>query len=138
MALVTRASDAQVDAISAMKMPQLSGDLYAGEALDACAPCYIHTDGTVHMSNGTANDAEARVVGWTPKAYASGQPVTLYGPGLRMRYSAAGLSVGTVLYLGATNGRLDTAATTGDSVGIAFVFDSSHIIALRFKTAAAA
>lgn len=139
MALVTAATDAQIDAISAAKAPQLSGDLYAGEALLACAPCFIKAaDGKVYMSNGTANDAEAHVDGWTPKAYAINQPVTLYGPGVRMRYSDAGLTIAAVLYLGATKGRLDTAATTGDSVGIAKVFDTSHFITLRFKTGAAA
>jgi hypothetical protein len=139
MALVTRASDAQIDAISAMKAPQLSGDIYAGEALDACAPCYIKAaDGKAYMSNATANDAAAHVDGWTPKAYAIGQPVTLYGPGVRMRYSAAGLTIAAVLYVGATAGRLDTAATTGDTIGVAKVFDTSHIITLRFKTGAAA
>lgn len=139
MALVTPATDAQIDAISAMKAPQLSGDLYAGEALLAVAPCYIKAaDGKVWMSNGTADDAAAHVDGWTPKAYAVGQPVTLYGPGVRFRYSDAGLTIAAKLFLAATAGRLDTTASLGDTIGIAKVFDTSHIITLRFKTGAAA
>lgn len=119
MSLLTKATDASLDAASAMYAPQRSG-LEAGEALLALAPCYIKTsDGKVYMSNGTNADAAAQFDGFTPRAYASGDTnVTLFGIGTKMRY-ATGLTPGSKYYIGATAGRLDTAATTGDAVGVA-------------------
>lgn len=127
MALVTKAADGSIDAASAALAPQRSG-LTAGEALDALAPCYIKTtDGKVYMSNGTAADAEAAFDGFTPRAYASGDTnVTLFGIGAKMRY-ATGMTPGSLLYIGATKGRLDTAATTGDAVGVAKTISATVI-----------
>lgn len=131
MALITRASTAHIDATTAMKAPQLSGDFIAGEALDAVAPCYIKEvvggKMMVYMSNGTAANAAAKVDGFTPVAYALGEPVTLYGPGTRFGYGS-GLTVPTALYLGATAGRLDNAATTGGTVAIAKVITPTDIV----------
>ena len=125
MALVTRSAEASVDASTGMMAPQITG-LLAGAALDVAAPCYIHTDGTVLMANGTGANAAARVVGFTPRAVAAGQPVTLFGLGARFRYGT-GLTPGALLFLGATAGRLDDGATTGDAVGIATVITSTDI-----------
>lgn len=130
MALVTIASDASIDATTAMFAPQITG-LLAGEDLLACAPCYIKTsDGLVYQSNGTAANEAAEFVGFCPRAVKSGQPVTLFGFGTRMRYGAS-LTIGDVLYIGATEGRLDTAATTGDSKGTAQVITSTDIRVIR-------
>ncbi|MBA3891544.1 MAG: hypothetical protein H0X64_13540 [Gemmatimonadaceae bacterium] len=125
MALVTRSAEASIDASTGMVAPQITG-LLAGAALDVAAPCYIHTDGTVLMADGTANNAAARVVGFTPRAVASGQPVTLLGYGARFRYGT-GLTPGARLFLGATAGRLDDGATTGDAAGIATVISTTDI-----------
>jgi hypothetical protein len=130
MALITKASDGSLDAASAMYAPQRSG-LTAGEALDALAPCVIKSDGLVYMSNGTAADASAGFDGFTPRAYASGDSnVTLFGIGTKMRY-ATGLTPGAKLYIGATAGRLNDAATTGDAVGVAKVVTSTVIRVTR-------
>jgi hypothetical protein len=127
MALITKATDGSLDAASAMYAPQRSS-LTAGEALDALAPCVIDpADGLVYMANGTAANARAQFDGFTPKAYASGDTnVTLYGIGTKMRY-ATGLTPGAKLYIGATKGRLDDTATTGDAVGVAKVVSSTVI-----------
>lgn len=131
MALVTRAADASVDASTAMFSQQLTG-LMAGEDLDAVAPCYIKaSDGLVYMCNATAATEPAKCYGFTPRAVKSGQPVTLFGVGTRFRYSAAGLTPGANYFVGATAGRLDTAATTGDAVGVAFAIDTSDIMIAR-------
>lgn len=131
MALVTIASDASLDAASGLYAPQRSG-LEAGEALLAFAPCYIKTsDGKVYQSNGTAADAAAAFDGITPRAYASGDTnVTLFGIGTKLRYST-GLTPGSKLYIAATAGRLDTAATTGDAVGVAKTVDATVIRIIR-------
>lgn len=118
MALVTPAR-VSVDASSAMYAPQLSDGLVAGEDLLIGAPCYIkQADGKVYMADGTAANEKAVVAGWTPRQTNLGEPVTLFGIGTKFQY-ATGLTPGQKLYLGTTPGRLDTAATTGDAVGVA-------------------
>lgn len=131
MALVTRASDASIDPTAAQFANQISG-LIAGEALDIAAPCHIdQSDGLVYMSNATSANADAVVDGFTPRAVASGQPVTLFGLGARFRYSDGGLTPGARYYLGATDGRLDDGATTGDSVGVAAAINANDIRIIR-------
>jgi hypothetical protein len=127
MALVTRSSTASGDTTHLMKVPQISGDLYAGEDLDPAAPCYIKAaDGLVYMSNGTAANEAAKMDGFTARAVKSGQPVTLYGIGARFGY-ASGMTPGAPLYIGATAGRLDTAATTGGTVPVARAINATDI-----------
>ncbi len=130
MALVTRSANASLDANQAF---QIAAGLIAGEDLDIASPCYIKSaDGLVYMSNGTAANEAAECVGFTARAVKAGQPVTLFGPGSRFGYGAS-LSPGDLLYVGATAGRLDTAATTGDTVGVARVLTATDIIMLRQK-----
>jgi hypothetical protein len=129
MALVTRSASASPDTGSLMRAPQIAGDLYAGEALDPAAPCRIHTDGLVYMTNGTANNANANCDGFTARAVAVGQPVTLYGVGARFQYGS-GLTPGARYYAAATAGRLDTAATTGGLEPIAVAVNATDIIVL--------
>jgi hypothetical protein len=106
--------------------PQVTG-LIAGEDLAVAAPCYIKSsDGKVYMSNATSANEAAEVVGFTPRAAKSGEPVTLFGIGARFHYGAA-LTPGNILYVGATAGRLDTAATTGDAFGVAEVLTATDI-----------
>lgn len=131
MSLVTRATDASFDAASAGLAWNIPGKT-AGEALDHMAPCYIkESDGLVYMSNAAAADEAAELVGWTLKAYASGDSnVTLVGPGVKIRYGTS-LTPGATLYMAATAGRLDTAATTGDAIGVAKVIGTNLIITTR-------
>lgn len=130
MSLVTRTSDAGIDASTAMYAPQLTG-LIAGEDLDIAAPCYIKSsDGKIYMSNGTAATEPAEVVGFTPRNVKAGQPVTLFGKGARFKYGS-GLTPGDKFYIAATAGRLDTAATTGDAVGVAQVITATDIRIIR-------
>lgn len=131
MSLVALSGNESVDMTSAMDIPNLSGDLIAGEALLIAAPCYIKaSDGKVYMSNGTAANAAAAIDGWTPIAYNAGDAVTLFARGIKFEYGS-GLTPGATLYLGTTAGRLDTATTTGDAVGSAKVINSHLIRAIR-------
>ncbi len=126
MGLLTRSTDASMDVSTAQFAPQITG-LYAGEALDAAAPCYIKSsDGKVYMSNGTSANEAAEVVGFTPRAVTAGQPVTLFGKGTRFHYGT-GLTPGDIYYVGATKGRLDSSATTGDAFGVAQAINSTDI-----------
>lgn len=127
MALVTRVAQASGDTTHLQKVPQISGDLYAGEALDAVAACYIKAaDGLVYMSNGTAANEAAKLDGFTARAVAVGQPVTLYGVGARFRYGT-GLTVGANYYIAATAGRLDTAPTAGGVAPVARTVNGTDI-----------
>lgn len=130
MALITRDSNASIDPTAAQFAPQIAG-LVAGEDLDQAAPCYIKSsDGKVYMSNGTAAAEAAKVHGFCPRAAKTGQPVTLFGSGSRFRYGT-GLTIGAIYYVGATKGRLDDAATTGDAVGVAYAVTATDIIVCR-------
>jgi hypothetical protein len=127
MALVTRDANASVDGSSAMFVPQITGNIYAGEALSACAACYIKaSDGKVYQSNGTAATEPATFFGFTPEQRNIGEPVTLLGLGLRMRYGT-GLTIGAKLFIAATAGLLDTAATTGGLTAVARVITATDI-----------
>lgn len=130
MALVTRDANTSMDASTGMLAPQVTG-LVAGEDLDAGAPCYIKAaDGKVYMADGTAANEKAVLAGFCPRAVKLGQPCTLFGVGTRFRYGS-GLTKAAKLYIGATKGRLDDAATTGDAVGVAQVITDTDIRVTR-------
>jgi hypothetical protein len=130
MAVVTRVRAASMDASTGAFAPQITG-LYAGEALDAAAPCYIKTsDGKVYMSNGTAANEAAEFVGMTPHSRLAGEAVTLFGLGARFRYGS-GLSPGQLLYIFTTAGTLGDAATTGGVNPIARVITDTDIVIIR-------
>lgn len=125
MALLTKAADASVDASTAMYAEQITGGV-AYEDIPAIAACYVGSDGLVHLSNGTANDAAAKFDGISAQAAKAGQGVTLFGRGTRMRYGT-GLTPGALYYVAATAGRLDTAATTGGLVAIAKAITTTDV-----------
>lgn len=130
MALVTRSNDASIDPVSALYAPQIGG-LIAGEDIDPAAPCYVKaSDGKVYMSNGTAATEPAKCMGFSPRAAKIGEPITLFGEHARFKYGS-GLTIGALYYVGATKGRLDDAATTGDAVGVAYAVTATDIIINR-------
>lgn len=127
MATLPRGANASVDTSNAMFAEQLSGDLFCGEDIDPCAPCYVKaSDGLVYMTNGTAANEAAKTDGWSGAAYKAGEAITLLGRGVRMRYGT-GLTPGANLYASATKGRLDDAPTTGGTVIIARAVNSTDI-----------
>lgn len=129
MALVTRSATASVDPVTAQLDKQLP-DLIAGEDIEVASPCYIASTGLVMNSNGTAANAAAKCDGFSARKCKAGQPITLFGIQTRYQYGS-GLTPGATLYIGATAGRLDTAATTGDAVGVAKVINDTDIRVFR-------
>ena len=130
MASVTKDPNASVDASTAMFAAQITG-LIAGENIGVCAPCYIKAaDGKVYQSNGTAANEAAKFDGFAPRAALAGQPITLYGIGTRMRYGNA-LTIGADLFVDTVAGGLADAATTGGTVAIARVLDTTDIRVTR-------
>lgn len=136
MALLARVASPSGDTTHLIKAPQISGDEYAGEDLDAVAACYKKaSDGLWYMSNGTALTEPARCMGFTARAVKLGQPVTIYRIGARFGYGTA-MAIGTQLFVAATAGRLDTAATTGGLVAIAEVITATDIQVIAMRVGA--
>lgn len=130
MAVVALASFVSFDTNSLMRAGiQIAGELYAGEDLFAGALCYIASDGTVMLSDGTANDAASAFHGICPRDANADEPVTLYGPGARCRYGSS-LTPGAPLYVAATAGRADTGATTGGLTPVAICIDDQDIMVM--------
>jgi len=99
--------------------------LKAGEAIAAGDVCYVASDGTLMRSNGTAANAAA-VGGWIAAGDAqTGEAITGY-KNVSFHYGS-GLTPGAPYYVGATAGRLDTAATTGGTVVVARAIDATRI-----------
>lgn len=134
MASVIKATSPSMDANQARQVA--TGELYAGEDLDAVSPCYIKgSDGKVYMCDGAANNEAAKFHGFVPRACLEGEPVTLFGAGTRFKYSS-GMTPGATLYLAAATvyvdaGNLDTATSTGDTKGTAFAVSGTDIVVCR-------
>lgn len=131
MALIDRIARAYPDGNSAMKAPQITKN--CGEDIEECAPVFIGADNNFYMSNGAAADKAAHVDGFSPTKAKAGEALTIYGPGLIMKYSAGALVPGDDYFVGATKGRLDSAPTVGDAVGVARAIDTDHLRVTRFK-----
>ena len=123
MSLLARTA-ASLSSITPPQNDQITG-LLAGEAIAAGDVCYIHTDGLIYRSIGTADNAAAKAVGIAPGAAAAGQACTLYR-NVQFAYGS-GLTPGALYYVAGTAGRLDTAATTGGLVPVAFAVTTERI-----------
>ena len=126
MSLVTRSTNASPEVGSIQRAPQVIG--IAGENLFVAAPCYVDTDGTIKLADGTAANAKTKVAGFASRPANAGEAVTLYGVGAIFHYSDTDLTPGAIYYLATTAGRLDTATTTGDAVGVAQVMPDKRTI----------
>lgn len=103
-----------------------SESLIAGEALAAGDACYIKSDGKAWKATGAAANAAAVVRGFAAKDTQVGEAITIYH-NVNFRYGA-GLTPGADYYLsGTTAGGLDTAASTGGTVPIAYAVDATRI-----------
>lgn len=113
---------------------QVGSGLKAGEAIAAGDACYIKAaDSLVWRSNGTAATEPSKCHGFAAKAAAAGEAVTLYAD-VDMHYGAA-LTPGASYYVGATAGRLDTAATVGGLLPVAHAIDATRIRVRQFLPA---
>lgn len=99
----------------------------AGETLAALDAVYMNTSGEFIKADGTAATAPAAFKGIVVDDYVAGDPCSAYGPDVILRYADGTLTPGATLYVAATAGRLDTAATTGDALGVAWAISDSEI-----------
>lgn len=133
MAVIIKSASPSMDANQAHQVA--AGNLFAGEDLDAVAPCYIKaSDGKVYMSDGAADAEAAKFHGFTARQTDLSEPVTLFGQGTRFKY-ATGMTPGATLYIATADydgaGHLDTATTTGDTKGTAFAVSATDIVVCR-------
>lgn len=121
MALAARSANVSPEMSRCAFAPQTKA--IAGEALDAGAAVYVKaSDGKMYHANGTANTEPATFWGITPKAYALGESALAFGIGAKLGgYLSTALPGGTLLYVAATAGRLDTAPTVGGLTPVARV-----------------
>jgi hypothetical protein len=128
MAEVTRTGVPTPVNVMAVRTRSITG-LYAGEALAGGDAVYIKaSDGFVYKADGSAADEAASCKGFAAKVASAGEACTILRNGVHLAYgpNVAGTpsNPGARLYLSATvPGNLSDAATTGDSVGVAFVID---------------
>jgi hypothetical protein len=125
MALIAKSGTPSLSSVLPPQTTVIGSGLKAGEDIAAGDACYIAADGTIMRSNGTAATASARADGIAAREAVSGEAVTLYRY-VEFRYGAA-LTPGARLYVGATAGRLDGAATTGGTAPVALVVDATRI-----------
>lgn len=124
MATLTEPTGVRVDLSSLNVASQLT--LIAGEALFCGAACRVHTDGKIYLADGSAADAESRFAGFALEAYAAGQHATIASaPVILGNYCVTAQAIGLRLFLSATDGRLDDAATVGGLVAIAEVIPNA-------------
>lgn len=128
MAVIAR-SNVSLDTSTGQFAPQFVG--MAGEALTAGDFCYIGQYGLVWQASLIETTGSGYTHGFTARAVPSGQPVTLFGEGARMRYST-GLTPGNPLYLSATPGALSTTIDGGANRSVADVLTETDIRMTRF------
>lgn len=132
MAVVTpidfEAEGSPLDFASQHHAARISGNLKAAGTLPTAALAYIDSNGTVSLSDGEI------VHGIIMRDAIAGEEVTLFGPGVRLRYST-GLTPGAPLYAGADGG-LNDAPTEHDLLGTAVAISATDIVLTRLKLAA--
>lgn len=131
MSLITKGTALSIDASSVPSAVRVSV-LFAGEALDAVAPCYIDTNGNVRMSIDSQETVSnvSDFVGFTADTVVSGAPVTLFGKGARFSYGS-GFTPNTPVYVAATAGRLDDAQVSSADDPVALIISARDILVLR-------
>lgn len=89
--------------------------------------CRVNSFEEIVLSNASNDDASAEVDGFANHSASQGETLILSCHGAEMQYDNAPLTPGETLYLAETDGELDTAPTTGDSVGIARALEYDRI-----------
>ena len=125
MAEITRVSPSLSSTVPTPEN-SISGAL-AGETIAAGDALYLNADGRLYKASGAAANANARVVGFAPKAAYAGEAVTAYR-NVRFQYGS-GMTPGTRLYLsGTVAGGLADAASTGGTTPLAIVLSDGKRI----------
>jgi hypothetical protein len=124
MAVIAKSGTPSLSSVLPGQDKTISG-LLAGEAIAAGDACYINADGKVYKSTGAAANAAAKVDGFAAREAGINEAVTLVFD-VNFRYGS-GMTPGARIYLAATAGLIDGAATTGGTAPIGFVVDATRI-----------
>lgn len=123
MATLTRATPSLATTLADPGPHQVKGraaaDLSAGDMV------YLTSSGTLAKANGAAANALALAVGMIPDDVKSGEKAVAYH-GVEFKYGS-GLTPGARVYVSATAGALDDAATTGGTVPVGIVTGDTTI-----------
>lgn len=126
MATLTASGTPSLATVLPCRAHDISGKL-AGEALAAGDLVYIKSDGLLWKSNGTSANAAAQCAGMVLVATAVGEAASVYFD-VAIRYAAGSLTPGKQLFVSATAGKIDDAATTGGTAPIGVVLDATRIL----------
>lgn len=133
MTAFTINDNASLEVNSSMVAVRVNG-LFAGEAIDAFAPCYIDSDGTVKMAVSTqlivVSGDKTDFIGFAPREYANGEAITLFGKGARFCYSTS-MTPGSYLYIGSEAGTLVDAAVVEGDDPVAVALTSTDVLVTR-------
>lgn len=131
MATIAKSGTPSLSTLNPPNTCKISG-LLAGEAIAAGDACYIKSDGLIWLATGAAANAAARFKGLAGIACPVGEAVTLWHD-VDFQYGS-GLTPGAPIYLG-TAGTLDTATSTGGTVPIGYVVDTTRVHVWQFPGA---
>jgi len=128
MTAETIASNFSIDMNSAISALKVSG-LKAAEAIEAGEAVYIDSDGELALAVTTQSVVGdvPDYIGFAAHDAAIGEPVTVFGAGVRMTYGAS-LTPGEFLAICATAGKLEPSTTTGLLVAVAI--SATEILAI--------
>ena len=120
-----------LDGVSAVKGGLMISGLFAGEALAKGSAVYIKNDGLVYLAVSTATEATnvAAFAGLVERAYAAGDPVTIFGQGNIFQLSTS-LTPGALLYVSATAGSLDSAKIASSDTPKAKCISTTSVVIL--------
>jgi hypothetical protein len=104
----------------------------AGEKLNKFSPCRVDDDGMVYMSDSTVCTISgiSDFIGFNCAEIASGDPVTLYGKGLRIA-SYAEVTPGAMFYVSNTAGALSDAKVAANDTPVAIAISTSDLLVLK-------
>lgn len=142
MANIAPGSDPDIDLSYGTYKRVLSGDMIAGEDLNAGHLVRVsngdngETAGRIYHcqaddgAGSPASDHRGRVIGVVPKNYNQGEPVTVFGEGTRVQWGGGGLPQGDRLYVG-DDGQVNDAAQENDQEGVAVAINSDEFVLTR-------
>lgn len=129
MATITGSAYASLDLESAKRASFIPGLLAGAEGVAVGMPCYI-TGAYAAECVGSSGTVMSQVAGFAARNANFGEPVTLYREGAIFQLNT-GLTPGSLLFISATRGRLEDAATAGDKMGVALVITTEDFIVTR-------
>jgi hypothetical protein len=109
------------------------GVFTAGEVIPVASPVYIHSDGKIYKSVSSACTISniAKFDGFVIDGCASGEVVTVWGIGTRVKVVASGLVIGTYQWVSATAGAISDTKVASADLPISKAVSATEIRVIR-------